>query len=99
MVKRLPGAVKPQYSSSASLPPTGMGTKLGLKVVPVGMKGGWADLRSVGEGLREAGLLEEHKYARWSPGVGGGREHAIPIFQLFSIKKINCIFKKWLVQA
>lgn len=76
-----------------------MGTELGLKVVPVGMKGGWADLRSVGEGRGKAGLLEGHKYARWSPGVGERREHTIPSFQLFSIKKINCIFKKWLAQA
>lgn len=50
-----------------------MGTELGLKIVPGGMEGGLADLGSVGEGLGDAGLLGEHKYARWSPGVGGGQ--------------------------
>lgn len=92
MVKRLPGMVSPRDSSPKSAPPTGMSIELDPKLVPVGLRGGWADLRSVVEGLGEAGWLAEHKYARWSPGVGGGREHTIPIFQLSSIKKINCIF-------
>lgn len=80
MVKRLSGTVKPQDSFPASSPPTGLDAKLGLKGVPVGMEAGWADLGYVGEGRGEAGLLEEHKYARWSPRVGGGREQTIPIF-------------------
>lgn len=78
-----------------------MGTELGLKIVPGGMEGGLADLGSVGEGLGDAGLLGEHKYARWSPGVGGWGAGSTPIlfFNFSPSRRLIAYFKKWLMQA